>query len=307
MLLMFSLLSLSVCVPTHEQSLPWLPEGQKHAHLRPINLLQMSVALYRVLLCVINVSFLHEWFSLSSGAHRSKACCLEMYADTSPGPSMCVPVQTPNPPLIASVSIIAMGTAVAGYGEINLSVAGLLIQLVSESAEAGRLIMTQTLLQGLSFHPIESMLYISPASVAWMLVGAAFNEFPLIVRNGGLHVMASHAPLFLLAASLGFVVTTLAFFTIQLCGSLTLKVWPHSNQLLPGCFHSAQLSRPGTLVEIVPGTAPQQISGGPHEWIQINSALHLSTFIQGVCVCVCSGVGYSEKCRPGHLLCDIPG
>lgn len=139
-------------------------------------------------------------------------------------------MQTPTSPLIASVCVIAMGTAVSGYGEINLSVTGMLIQLVSESAEAGRLIMTQTLLQGLSFHPIEGMLYIAPASVAWMLLGAAVSEFPTILQNGGLRIMANNAPLFLLAASLGFVVTSLAFFTIQLCGSLTLKVSPISSR-----------------------------------------------------------------------------
>lgn len=141
-------------------------------------------------------------------------------------------MQTPTTPLIASVCVIAMGTAVAGYGEINMSITGMFIQLVSESAEAGRLIMTQTLLQGLSFHPIESMLYIAPASVAWMLLGAAITELPHIVGNGGLQIMANNLPLFLLAASLGFVVTTLAFFTIQLCGSLTLKVSPFAVELV---------------------------------------------------------------------------
>ena len=38
---------------------------------------------------------------------------------------------------------------------MNASLIGMLIQLVSESAEAGRLIMTQIVLTGLSFHPIE--------------------------------------------------------------------------------------------------------------------------------------------------------
>jgi hypothetical protein len=56
-------------------------------------------------------------------------------------------MQTPSSPLIGSVCIITAGTALAGYGELNASIVGMLTQLVSESAEAGRLIMTQTLLQ----------------------------------------------------------------------------------------------------------------------------------------------------------------
>lgn len=152
--------------------------------------------------------------------------------------------------------IIAAGTALAGYGEVNISIVGMLIQMVSECAEAGRLIMTQTLLQGLSFHPIESMLYIAPASVAWMLIGSVVTEIPEMLRKGGLDIIVEHAPLFFLAASLGFVVTTLAFFTIQLCGSLTLKVLllvqlicksdgndqMHQDQHMPACrLYSAVL------------------------------------------------------------------
>jgi hypothetical protein len=58
-----------------------------------------------------------------------------------------VVVQRPTRDLVASVCIITAGTALAGYGEVNASIIGMIIQLVSESAEAGRLIMTQTLLQ----------------------------------------------------------------------------------------------------------------------------------------------------------------
>jgi hypothetical protein len=130
--------------------------------------------------------------------------------------------------------IIACGTALAGFGQINASITGMLVQLVSESAEACRLIMTQTLLQGLSFHPIEGMMYLAPASVLWMVIGAAVFEFPGLLRDGSLYIIADNPMLFLAAASMGFGVTTLAFFTIQLCGSLTLKVrfstfkpWPY--------------------------------------------------------------------------------
>ena len=56
-------------------------------------------------------------------------------------------MQRPTRDLVASVCIITAGTALAGYGEVNASIMGMVIQLISESAEAGRLIMTQTLLQ----------------------------------------------------------------------------------------------------------------------------------------------------------------
>ena len=151
--------------------------------------------------------------------------------------ALCL-LQTPNGPLIASVCIITAGTALAGYGEVNASILGMIIQFVSESAEAGRLIMTQTLLQGLSFNPIEGLMYLAPASLAWMAVFAALFEAPRILSDNGMAIVAANPGLFLLAASLGFAVSALSFFTIQLCGSLTLKVRPC---ITSSCFTGARM------------------------------------------------------------------
>lgn len=64
-------------------------------------------------------------------------------------------LEVPNKRLISSVVLIGMGTAIASYGEINLSVLGVTFMLLSESFEATRLVMTQILLVGLKFHPSE--------------------------------------------------------------------------------------------------------------------------------------------------------
>lgn len=62
-------------------------------------------------------------------------------------------LEKPSHRLISSVVMIAMGTAAASYGEVNLSYIGLLIMLSSECFEAVRLVMTQMLLTGLKLHP----------------------------------------------------------------------------------------------------------------------------------------------------------
>lgn len=66
-------------------------------------------------------------------------------------------LEVPNRRLISSVVLIAVGTAIASYGEINLSLIGVIFMLLSESFEAIRLVMTQVLLVGLKFHPSESI------------------------------------------------------------------------------------------------------------------------------------------------------
>lgn len=50
--------------------------------------------------------------------------------------------------LVAAVSAIAVGVALASYGELNLSLFGLTAMVVSVVAEAIRLVLTQHLLVG---------------------------------------------------------------------------------------------------------------------------------------------------------------
>ena len=66
-------------------------------------------------------------------------------------------LEDPSSRLIIAVVLIALGTAMASYGEINMSVLGLIIMFASETFEAIRLVMTQILLVGLKFHPSKAL------------------------------------------------------------------------------------------------------------------------------------------------------
>ena len=65
-------------------------------------------------------------------------------------------LETPSRRLVLSVSFIAVGTALASAGEVNLNLTGMFIMLLSELFESIRLVMTQLLLTGLRFHPSEA-------------------------------------------------------------------------------------------------------------------------------------------------------
>ena len=71
-------------------------------------------------------------------------------------------LEDPSSRLIIAVALIAFGTAMASYGEINMSMLGLIIMLASETFEAIRLVMTQILLVGLKFHPSKAFLFPHP-------------------------------------------------------------------------------------------------------------------------------------------------
>lgn len=82
--------------------------------------------------------------------------------------------------MIASVLITAGGTALAAYGEVHLKAIGLIFMFGSETFESIRLVMTQHLLTGLKFHPIEGLMYLGPACSIWLFLGASVLEFPKV-------------------------------------------------------------------------------------------------------------------------------
>eukprot|EP00878_Enallax_costatus_P024815 GHUV01026506.1.p1 GENE.GHUV01026506.1~~GHUV01026506.1.p1 ORF type:complete len:292 (+),score=48.83 GHUV01026506.1:214-1089(+) len=133
-------------------------------------------------------------------------------------------LETPTGKMVGSVLGIALGTALAAYGEVHNSVVGVVIMFVSEACEAIRLVMTQLLLQGLKMGPFEGVMWLAPACFAWLMLGAAVVEWPAMVRAGHQGIPAQHPGLFILAACMGFAVNVLAYATIKLASSLTLKV-----------------------------------------------------------------------------------
>lgn len=133
-------------------------------------------------------------------------------------------LEKPTGKMIGSVLGIAAGTALAAYGEVHNSLLGVAIMMFSEAAEAVRLVMTQLLLQGLRMGPFEGVMWMAPACWLWLMLGAAVGEWPRMIAAGHHVIPLQHPLLFGLAACLGFAVNVLAYATIKLASSLTLKV-----------------------------------------------------------------------------------
>lgn len=133
-------------------------------------------------------------------------------------------LETPTNKMVLSVCMIAVGTAIASAGVVNLNYVGLLIMFLSESFEATRLVMTQVLLTGLKFHPIEGLMYLAPACTFWLFMGSLMMEVKQMVAENAMAVVAARPWAFALAAVMGFAVNSLAYIVIQTASSLTLKV-----------------------------------------------------------------------------------
>ena len=92
----------------------------------------------------------------------------------------CAQMETPTKRLISAVCVIAVGTAIASYGEVHLSTLGVIFMFSSEMFEAIRLVMTQMLLVGLKLHPSE---YRDPLRLFWGLDTAPLhNKLPAETR-----------------------------------------------------------------------------------------------------------------------------
>lgn len=133
-------------------------------------------------------------------------------------------LEIPTRRLILSVSVIALGTAIASVGTINLSVLGVVIMLLSETFEAVRLVMTQYLLTGMKFHPIEGLMYLAPACTFWLAIGSLMMESKAMIAEGAGYLILNQPLKFMSAAAMGFGVNSLAYIVIQSASSLTLKV-----------------------------------------------------------------------------------
>jgi len=135
-----------------------------------------------------------------------------------------VSLERATPRLIASVLLISCGVAMASYGEMHMSVVGLTVMLTSVVSESVRLVMTQHLLVGRSFHPFEGLTYISSACTFWLMIMALFLEWPQLYSAQAYLLVGEHPLKFLITAVTGFGVNALAILVIKLASSLTLKV-----------------------------------------------------------------------------------
>lgn len=133
-------------------------------------------------------------------------------------------LEQPNGRMIQAVLIVAFGTAMASYGEMKFSAFGVTVTMLSGAAEALRLVLTQYVLVGLSFNPIEGLMYFAPACVFWLAIGAYFYEYDSMRANNALDLIINSPVKYSLAAGLGFAVNALSYSVIILSSSLTLKL-----------------------------------------------------------------------------------
>ena len=119
--------------------------------------------------------------------------------------------------------IIAIGVAIAAYGEINFVYIGVVEQLSALVFEALRLMLVQVLItrQGYAMNPIQSLYYVSPACAACLALPFAAVELPEILAD--VHLEIDYGML-LLNALTAFALNLAVFLLIGKTSALTMNI-----------------------------------------------------------------------------------
>ena len=119
--------------------------------------------------------------------------------------------------------IIAVGVAIAAYGEIDFVWIGVIEQLSALVFEALRLMLVQVLItkQGYGMNPIQSLYYVSPACAACLALPFAFVELPEIMNDFALVI---DYPMLVLNALTAFALNLAVFLLIGKTSALTMNI-----------------------------------------------------------------------------------
>lgn len=153
---------------------------------------------------------------------------LQMMKAFAPVVTMCMmfafKLEQPTCMLVSAILIIAVGTAVSGYGELHFSVLGVALLLMSEVCEAVKLVIQQLVLDNMRFPVVEGLYFMAPAASIFIVLGVGVMEWPEMVEKHGLQIVAENPLTFGMAGLLGFGVNFSGFLCIKLLGGLSMKV-----------------------------------------------------------------------------------
>jgi len=119
--------------------------------------------------------------------------------------------------------IIAIGVAIAAYGELDFIYIGVVEQLSALVFEALRLMLVQVLItrQGYAMNPIQSLYYVSPACAACLAMPFIAVELPEILAD--VHLEIDYGML-LLNALAAFALNLAVFLLIGKTSALTMNI-----------------------------------------------------------------------------------
>lgn len=135
----------------------------------------------------------------------------------------CLGVEQPSRAVIGCVLGLSLFTAVASAGEVNFHLVGVLFMAAASGSDAVRLVLAQKLLTNHKMAPMETLYYISPLCVLWM-VPFILLELPVALKHDSFSIVTDHPLLFIGAGCSGFFVNITSFLLVKRTSSMTFKL-----------------------------------------------------------------------------------
>ena len=135
----------------------------------------------------------------------------------------CMGVEQPSRKVIGCVLGLSLGTAVASAGEVNFHLVGVSFMVAASLSDAVRLVVAQRVLKNHRLRPMETLSYMSPACLLWMVPFALLTEIPVALRNDSFRLLADHPLIFAASGCSGFFVNISSFLLVKRTSSMTLK------------------------------------------------------------------------------------
>ncbi|XRB25037.1 triose-phosphate transporter [Pseudoscourfieldia marina] len=125
-----------------------------------------------------------------------------------------------------NMTIIAVGVAVAAYGELNFVLKGVLMQLGALVFEAARLMLVQVLIdaKGMKMNSFQSLYYISPACGVCLLVPFYFMEYDEVSAKYSTLLTSVDPKILIANAATAFLLNLAVFLLIGKTSALTMNI-----------------------------------------------------------------------------------
>ena len=135
----------------------------------------------------------------------------------------CMGVEQPSRKVIGCVLGLSLCTAVASAGEVNFHLVGVSFMVAASLSDAVRLVVAQRVLKNHRLRPMETLSYMSPACLLWMVPFSLLTEIPVALRNDSFRLLADHPLIFAASGCSGFFVNISSFLLVKRTSSMTLK------------------------------------------------------------------------------------
>eukprot|EP00887_Chlorella_sp_A99_P002687 scaffold6.g2687.t1 len=124
---------------------------------------------------------------------------------------------------LSNMVVVAVGVAIASYGEINFHLLGVFCQLASILTESTRLVLVQILLQsrGLVLNPVTTLYYVAPCCFGFLLLPWMYLEAERLFLDTSIRL---GLPVLLASAAIAFALNVVVFLLIGWTSALTARV-----------------------------------------------------------------------------------